>query len=119
MKVVEEARFDGAFTFIYSKRTGTPAASYPDQVSADIVKKRFDRLLSRVQAIAAEKISAHQGKVMDAMVEGMDDHLEGYVTGRLSNNVMVHFPGDGSLIGKIVPVMLKESKGFYYIGEMV
>lgn len=119
MKVVEEARFDGAFTFIYSKRTGTPAASYPDQVSADAVKKRFDRLLSRVQAIAAEKISAHQGKVMDAMVEGMDDHLEGYVTGRLSNNVMVHFPGDGSLIGKIVPVMLKESKGFYYIGEMV
>ena len=119
MKVVEEARFDGAFTFIYSKRTGTPAASYPDQVSADVVKKRFDRLLSRVQAIAAEKISAHQGKVMDAMGEGMDDHLEGYVTGRLSNNVMVHFPGDGSLIGKIVPVMLKESKGFYYIGEMV
>ncbi len=119
MKVVEEARFDGAFTFIYSKRTGTPAASYPDQVSADIVKKRFDRLLSRVQAIASERISAHQGKVMEAMVEGMDDHLEGYVTGRLSNNVMVHFPGDGSLIGKIVPVMLKESKGFYYIGEMV
>ena len=119
MKVVEEARFDGAFTFIYSKRTGTPAADYPDQVSSDIVKKRFDRLLSRVQAIASERISAHQGKVMDAMVEGMDDHLEGYVTGRLSNNVMVHFPGDGSLIGKIVPVMLKESKGFYYIGEMV
>ncbi|MCR4927534.1 MAG: tRNA (N6-isopentenyl adenosine(37)-C2)-methylthiotransferase MiaB [Lachnospiraceae bacterium] len=119
MKVVEEARFDGAFTFIYSKRTGTPAASYPDQVSADTVKKRFDRLLSRVQAIASERISAHQGKVMEAMVEGMDDHLEGYVTGRLSNNVMVHFPGDGSLIGKIVPVMLKESKGFYYIGEMV
>ncbi len=119
MKVVEEARFDGAFTFIYSKRTGTPAASYPDQVSADIVKKRFDRLLSRVQAIASERISAHQSKVMEAMVEGMDDHLEGYVTGRLSNNVMVHFPGDGSLIGKIVPVMLKESKGFYYIGEMV
>ena len=119
MKVVEEARFDGAFTFIYSKRTGTPAADYPDQVSADTVKKRFDRLLSRVQAIASERISAHQGKVMEAMVEGMDDHLEGYVTGRLSNNVMVHFPGDGSLIGKIVPVMLKESKGFYYIGEMV
>ncbi|MBQ3968834.1 MAG: radical SAM protein, partial [Lachnospiraceae bacterium] len=119
MKVVEEARFDGAFTFIYSKRTGTPAADYPDQVSADAVKKRFDRLLSRVQAIASERISAHQGKVMEAMVEGMDDHLEGYVTGRLSNNVMVHFPGDGSLIGKIVPVMLKESKGFYYIGEMV
>ena len=119
MKVVEEARFDGAFTFIYSKRTGTPAADYPDQVSADTVKKRFDRLLSRVQAIASERISAHQGKVMEAMVEGMDDHLEGYVTGRLSNNVMVHFPGDGSLIGKIVPVILKESKGFYYIGEMV
>ena len=50
------------------------------------------------------------------LVESLDDHLDGYVTGRLDNNIVVHFPGDASLVGTIVPVYLKESKGFYYMG---
>ena len=53
------------------------------------------------------------------LVETLDDHKEGYVTGRLSNNTVVHFPGDESLIGKIVDVWLEESKGFYYMGKQV
>lgn len=48
----------------------------------------------------------------------MNDHLDGYVTGRMSNNILVHFPGDSSLIGTIQSVFLREAKGFYYLGEI-
>ena len=118
LDLVRRVRYDSCFTFLYSKRTGTPAASMPDQIPKEVAQDRFDRLLKEVQEIACERSGRDQGKVMDALVECEDDHQEGYVTGRLGNNIMVHFPGDKSLIGTIVPVWLKETKGFYYIGEM-
>jgi tRNA-2-methylthio-N6-dimethylallyladenosine synthase len=118
MDVVRRVRYDSAFTFIYSKRTGTPAASMPDQVPADVVKTRFDRLLKEVQRIASETVGKDCGRVLEALVEDVDTHQEGYVTGRLSNNVMVHFPGGQELIGQIVSVRLEEAKGFYYMGTM-
>lgn len=119
MDVVEKVRYDSAFTFIYSKRTGTPAASMENQVPANLVKDRFDRLLKQVQRISTEMSSKDTGKVMDALVEGVDEKNKELLTGRLSNNVMVHFPGDPSFIGTIVPVKLEQSKGFYYIGTKV
>ena len=117
MDVVRQVRFDSAFTFIYSKRTGTPAAAMEDQVPEEIVKPRFDRLLKEVQRISAEVCGKDVGKTMTALVEGMDTHDPALVTGRLSNNIMVHFPGDASDIGKLIPVLLTESKGFYYMGK--
>ncbi len=118
LDVVRRVRFEGAYTFIYSKRTGTPAATMPDQVPADVIKERFDRLLNEVHDISQEASARDVGRTMDALVEGIDDHNSAYVTARLSNNVMVHFPGDETLIGQIVPVHLLESKGFYYMGEI-
>ena len=116
LDVVRRVRFDSAFTFIYSVRRGTPAAAM-EQVP-DVVKVRFDRLLKEVQAISAEVCGRDVHTVQKVLAEVMDDHQEGYVTGRLSNNTVVHFPGDESLIGKIVDVYLEESKGFYYMGTM-
>ncbi len=116
MDVVEKVRYDSAFTFIYSKRTGTPAASMENQVPAADVKNRFDRLLKQVQRISTEMSSKDTGKVLDVLVEGVDEKNKELLTGRLSNNVMVHFPGDPSLIGTIVSVKLEQSKGFYYMG---
>ncbi len=118
LDVIEKVRFSSAFTFIYSKRNGTKAAEFPDQVPDDIVKDRFDRLLSAVQRIAAEECGRDCGKVLPVLVEDVDDHDPSCVTGRLSNNIMVHFPGDASLIGRIVRVRLLEAKGFYYFGRM-
>ena len=118
MDVVKQVRYDSAFTFIYSKRTGTPAAVMEDQIPEDVVKHRFDRLLKEVQDISAEVCRVHEDTVHPVLVESMNDHDESLVTGRMSNNILVHFPGDKSLIGKIVDVHLKECKGFYYIGEM-
>ncbi|WP_455949915.1 tRNA (N6-isopentenyl adenosine(37)-C2)-methylthiotransferase MiaB [Eubacterium sp.] len=117
--VVKKARYDSAFTFIYSKRSGTPAAKMPDQVPEDIVKDRFNRLLNIVNEISKEKTLKLQGTVQEVLVEEENKKIEGFVSGRLSNNSVVHFKGDVSLIGKLVSVNLKEAKGFYYMGEMV
>ena len=119
MDVVKKVRYDSAFTFIYSKRTGTPAAIMENQVPEDVVKERFDRLLNEVQSISAEVCSVHEGTVQSVLVETMNDHDDTLVTGRMSNNLLVHFKGDQSLIGKIVDVKLSECKGFYYLGEML
>ena len=119
MDVVKQVRYDSAFTFIYSKRTGTPAAIMENQIPDEIVKDRFDRLLKEVQKISGEVCCVHEGTVQSVLVESLNDHDDSLVTGRLSNNLLVHFNGDNSLIGKIVNVHLKECKGFYYLGEMV
>ena len=117
LDIVRKVRYDSAFTFIYSKRTGTPAAKMKDQVPEEIIKDRFQRLLTEVQNIAAEVCSVHEGTTQEVLVESICDHDPAMVTGRLSNNLLVHFHGDASLIGKLLPVHLTECKGFYYLGE--
>ena len=119
LDVVRQVRYDSAFTFIYSKRTGTPAAAMEDQIPEDVVKDRFDRLLTEVQKIAGEMCSVHQGSVQTVLVESVNEHDPELMTGRLSNNLLVHFPGDESLIGKLVDVSLDKCRGFYYIGRQV
>lgn len=119
MDVVKRVRYDSAFTFIYSKRTGTPAASIKEQVPEDVVKDRFDRLLKEVQADAAERAQALTGRTESVLVEEVNEQDNHLVTGRLSNNFIVHFPGTKDLVGKIINVKLKECKGFYFYGEIV
>ena len=118
LDLVRKVRYDSAFTFIYSRRTGTPAANMEDQVPEDVVKNRFQRLLKEVQDIASEVCAVHEGTTREALVESLSEHDPSMVTGRLSNNLLVHFPGGEELIGKLVPVYLKECKGFYYLGEL-
>ena len=118
MDVVKKVRYDSAFTFIYSKRTGTPAAAMENQVPEDIVKDRFDRLLKEVQDISSEVCRVHEGTTQPVLVESLNDHDDTLVTGRMSNNLLVHFPAGEELIGKIVNVKLLECKGFYYLGEL-
>ena len=118
LDVVKEVRYDSAFTFIYSKRSGTPAAKMDDQIDPKVIKDRFDRLLKTVQDIAAENTKKNEGKCMPVLVEGKNDHLEGYLSGKLENNLTVHFKGQERLIGEIVDVILDEAKGFYYMGHI-
>ena len=118
MDVVKQVRYDSAFTFIYSKRTGTRAATMENQVPDDVVKDRFDRLLKEVQTISSEKAKCYEGKVVPVLAEEMDDQKDGYVTGRMDNNSIVHFPGTEDMIGNIYNVKLDECRGFYYMGEI-
>lgn len=118
MDVVDKVHYDSAFTFIYSKRTGTPAASMDNQVPEDVVKDRFDRLLTLVQKHGHEKVKALEGTTQEVLVEEVNEQDSSLVSGKLANNVTVHFPGDESMIGKIVKVRLNCCKGFYFIGEL-
>ena len=119
MDVVKKAGYDSAFTFIYSKRTGTPAAVMEDQVPEAVVKDRFNRLLQAVQEISAQRCAIHEGTVQTVLAESVNDHDSSLITGRLGNNLLVHFPGDASMIGKFYRVHLRECRGFYYLGEIV
>lgn len=119
LDVVRRVGFDSAFTFLYSKRTGTPAAQMENQVETAVAKERFDRLLKEVQTISAQKAFAHEGEVMEVLVEEENAQDKRLVSGRLANNSVVHFPGDKSMIGQIKRVRLAECKGFYYLGEFV
>ncbi|MBO5986711.1 MAG: MiaB/RimO family radical SAM methylthiotransferase, partial [Lachnospiraceae bacterium] len=130
--VIRKAQYDNAFTFIYSKRTGTPAAKM-EQVPEDQVHEEFDEVLKCVQDMARERIVRFEGCVMEALVEEENtgknaaDALremgakEGEIllTGRLSNNTIVHFPGNAPLIGTFVNVRLDKCHGFYYFGHIV
>ena len=116
--VVRKVKFDSAFTFIYSKRTGTPAAKMENQIPEDVVKSRFDRLLAEVQNISSQVVKRYEGKTLPVLVEQVNEQDPSLVTGRLSNNTVVHFEGDKSLIGQIIDVKLNECKGFYYLGSV-
>lgn len=119
LDVVRQVRFDSAFTFIYSPRTGTRAAAMPDQVPEDVAHERFDRLLKEVQTIGRQESSRFEGQVMPVLAEQVNRQDPSLLTGRLSQNLVVHFPGEENLIGKTVNVKLNQACGFYYLGEIV
>ena len=119
LDVVRQVRYDSAFTFIYSKRPGTPAAVMEDKIPEDVVKDRFDRLLKEVQTISKEMAERFTGNEETVLVEEKNSQMDGYVTGRLGNNHVVHFEGSEELIGKLIRVRLDECRGFYYMGTML
>ncbi|MBQ9333854.1 MAG: tRNA (N6-isopentenyl adenosine(37)-C2)-methylthiotransferase MiaB [Lachnospiraceae bacterium] len=117
--LIRRVGFDNAYTFEYSKRTGTPAASMEGQLSPEEMQSHFDAVLKVVQETARQSAAKHTGEVCDALIETVSDHDDGLVTGRLSNNLLVHLPGDASMIGSIVPVRLDVCKGFYFLGSKI
>ncbi len=116
--VVRRVRYDNAFTFIYSKRAGTSAAAMDNQVPKEVIREGFDRLLKVVQDTAKERASLLQGKVMEALVEEVNGQDTSLMTGRLSNNMLVHFPAPKSMAGQLVNVSLDTCHGFYYTGHV-
>lgn len=119
MDIVKQVRYDSAFTFIYSKRTGTPAAKMENQVPKDVIKDRFDRLLDEIQKISAEETQKRIGSIQPVLVEDVNSHDNSFMTGRLSHNTLVHFKGTPDMIGRIYNVKLESAKGFYYMGTIV
>ncbi|MBQ7583738.1 MAG: tRNA (N6-isopentenyl adenosine(37)-C2)-methylthiotransferase MiaB [Lachnospiraceae bacterium] len=116
--VIEQVRFDGAFTFEYSPRKGTPAANM-EQLDKAFVQENFDRVLSTVQRISKEQAGRFEGRVMEVLIEGEDEKDPARYTGRISQNNVVHFPKAGFQVGDFVQVSLDECKGFYYNGKAV
>ena len=118
LDVIRKGCFDNAYTFIYSPRRGTPAASMEPVPEAQI-HESFGQVLAQVQACARERCSRLAGQVLEGLVEELNTQEAGYVTARLSNNTLVHLPGDASMIGQYHRIRLDEDHGFYYFGQIV
>ena len=106
LEVVEEVRYDSAFTFIFSPRRGTEAATMPDQVPDEVKHERLERLVGVVQRIAAERNAARVGGVEEVLVEGPSRTDPARLRGRTRRNTTVNFAGDARP-GEIVPVEIE------------
>ena len=115
--VIKKVEFSGAFTFLYSKRTGTPAASMENQISEEDMKKGFNKVLDVLNPIIYKKSSEHIGKVYEVLCEEQGD--DGFISGRLDDNSLVHFKGEKKLCGEFVNVNITDCKTFYLIGEII
>jgi tRNA-2-methylthio-N6-dimethylallyladenosine synthase len=108
LEVVEEVRYDGAFTFIYSARSGTEAAALPDQLPYEVKQERLERLIEVVQRIAAERNAERVGRVEQVLVEGASRNDPAALRGRTRRNTTVNFTGNAAP-GELVPVLIEGS----------
>ena len=119
MALIDEVRFDHAFSFIYSPRPGTPAAGLPDDVSMEVKKARLRRLQTRINQLAAEYSQAMIGTEQRVLVEGPSRKNPAQMSGRTDNNRVVNFAADLTLIGRFVTVRISEALPNSLRGELL
>ena len=119
LKVISTVRYDNIYSFIYSKRNGTPAAEMEDQVPDEIKSERMRRLLDLQGAISKEKNSDYVGKVLRGLVEGRSKTNPLRLTARTENNRLIHFEGDDSLIGEYADFFIEEAEAHELFGKLV
>lgn len=120
--VVEKVKYDNAFTFIYSKREGTPAAKMEDQIPEDVKHERFNRVLTKVNEILAGLNAQYVGKTVEVLIEGKSKTDESKFTGRTRQNKLVNFTvknPEADLLGKLMNVKITEATTFSLVGEEV
>lgn len=122
--LIESVGYHQVFTFIYSPRSGTPAASYDGAVPRDVIQDRFDRLFSLVEEKAYEANVQESGNVVPVLVEGPSKRDSSILTGRSPKNINVHAripdaKSISSLVGTIVNVRITEPRTWYLFGEVV
>ncbi|MCI8469058.1 MAG: tRNA (N6-isopentenyl adenosine(37)-C2)-methylthiotransferase MiaB [Eggerthellaceae bacterium] len=124
LSLVEEVGYSQVFTFIYSKREGTPAASMPDDTPREVIQERFDRLVEAVQRCAHDANQAELGQVVDVLVEGTSKRDSSMLAGKSPKNQTVHAPlPEGQtaeeLVGTVVPVLVDEARTWYLAGRVL
>ena len=117
LDVVRKVKFEQIFMFIYSRRVGTPADKMENQIPEKIKHKRFDRLKSLYEEILKENNHEYIGKVEQILIEGYSKTNKELLTGRTDTNKVVVLEGDGSLIGKVIPVKIVSEHMWYLKGE--
>ncbi len=119
LNLVKEVEYDSAFTFLYSKRSGTPADMMFDQIDEKTKKDRFDRLLKAVNEICAKKNKLYDGRIVEVLVEGQSKNDNSKLTGRTRTSKLVNFTGNKDSIGKLVNVKITKANSFSLIGEEI
>ena len=122
-RLVEEVGYSQVFTFIYSKREGTPAAEMDDDTPREVIQERFDRLVDLVQRKAFEANQAELGATVPVLVEGTSKRDDSILAGKSPKNQTVHAPVPSgteaaSLVGRIVPVTIEEARTWYLSGAI-
>lgn len=119
MELLKKVRYDSLFSFIYSKRVGTKAASMPDDTPHSVKSDRLQQLLALQRTIGEEVLSECVGKTLRILVDGAGKSGEGYLTGRTDQYLIVDFPGDSALIGQFVTVKITKALNWALLGELV
>lgn len=119
LSIVREARYDMMYSFIYSKRGGTPAAEMEDQIPAEVTGKRFPRLLEVQNEISLERNLVWENRTLRVLVDGRSKNNPDKFSGRTDGNKIVLFDADDSYIGKFVNIKITKAQTFALIGEIV
>ena len=117
--VVKKVRYDSAYTYIYSRRVGTPADKMEDQIDEEVKVERIGRLIDVVNQILEEQNEKLVGTIQKVLVEGTSKTNKETLTGRTDGGKVVNFIGDSSLIGQIVSLKITEQRKWYLTGEIV
>jgi len=115
--LVRKAKFEGAYTFVYSKRKGTPAALYEETVTKEEAKDRLHRLNKLINEGYLRGNQRFEGKVVQVLVEGYSKTNKNVLSGYTENNKLVNLSIDQKMIGKIVPVKITKAKTWSLDGE--
>ena len=118
LEVMRKVEYDNIYSFVYSKRVGTPAASMDEQIPDKVKKERMARLLALATEICSKKNSEYENKTVKVLVEGVSKTDENKLTGRSESNRLVHFEGDSSLIGTLVSVKITKAEAHALFGEL-
>ncbi len=118
LSILKEVEYDTIFSFIYSKRVGTPAASMPDVMDEEQKHRNFDRMLAVQNEISKRKNDAYLGTVQQILVEGVSKNNSNTLSGRTEGGKIVNFIGDQSLIGEFVTVTITKTQTWSLFGEL-
>jgi tRNA-2-methylthio-N6-dimethylallyladenosine synthase len=119
LSLVKEVEYDSAFTFIYSKRKGTPADEMQEQIEDSIKHERFNKLISAVNEASAKRNKGYQDQIVEVLVEGNSKNDTSKLMGRTRTGKLVNFVGSEDSIGKLVNVKITEALSFSLNGEQV
>jgi tRNA-2-methylthio-N6-dimethylallyladenosine synthase len=117
LSLCEEVRYDAMFTFIYSRRVGTPAASMPDPYTREDKQKHFDALTELANRISAEKHRAYIGTKQRVLVDGETGRDEYNLSARTNGGRLVHLKGDPSLVGQFITVEIIDGNTWALYGK--
>ena len=119
LSLMEEVKYDSAFTFLYSPRPGTPAAEYEDQIPEPVKHERFERMRAILDEGMAENNAVYEGRIENVLVEGPSRKNRKTLTGRTESMKIVNFEGRPEMIGQIVRVRITEAKTYSLVGEVM
>ena len=119
ISLIEQVRYDALFTFIYSRREGTPAATMPDAATRADKQRRFDKLIDTQNRISAEKHASYVGKTLRVLIDGENPQKPGTLTSRTAGGRLVHLTADKEMIGQWADVRITDSNTWALYGELL